>query len=132
MKLCVVLNKFGLVVDFDSDTANVYDRRFHPLIEKYHEQMIVLTDTGFHAKTGDPQNMKVCRRGSWNVRMVVETFNSMVTTVFAAKKMAHRVWKYLQARLSYMTAAFNLLATWYGLEVGEDGMIHLSIAEFSL
>lgn len=132
VKLCVLLNKFGLVVDLDSDTANVYDSRFHPLVQKYEEQMIVLTDSGFHAKDGDPKNMKVCQRGSWNVRMVVETFNSMVTTIFAAKKMAHRVWKYLKARLSYVTAAFNVLATWHGLEVSEDGMIHLSIADFSL
>ena len=44
--------------------------------------MIVLTDTGFHAKTGDPTNMKVCPRGTWNTRMLVETVLSMLTTVF--------------------------------------------------
>jgi hypothetical protein len=132
VKLCVMLNKFGLVVDFDSATANVYDSHFHRLIEKYAEQMVVLADSGFHAKEGDPKNLKVCQRGSWNVPMVVETFNSMVTQVFGAKKMGHRVWKYVKARLSYVTAAFNILATWHGLEVSEDGMTHLSIAEFSL
>jgi hypothetical protein len=103
----------------------------HRLIEKYAEQMVVLADSGFHAKEGDPKNLKVCQRGSWNMPMVVETFNSIVTTIFGAKKMGHRVWKYVKARLSYVTAAFNILATWHGLQVSEDGMIHLSITEFS-
>ncbi len=57
VKLCLVLNQWGLVTDWDCDTANVSDQRFHPLIEQFQEQMIVLTDSGFHAKEGDPQNM---------------------------------------------------------------------------
>ena len=40
VKLCVLLNKFGLVVDLASDTSNVYDSRFHPLIKKYEEQTL--------------------------------------------------------------------------------------------
>ena len=31
-KLCLLLNKFGLVVDWDCDTANVSDKTFNPLI----------------------------------------------------------------------------------------------------
>src|SRR5262249_30172818 len=80
-KLCFVLNKYGLIVDWDCDRANVSDIGFHPLIEQFNQQMIVLTDTAFHAKQGDPENMKVCKRGTWNVRMVVETVLSMLTTV---------------------------------------------------
>jgi transposase-like protein len=44
--------------------------------------MIVLTDTGSQAKRGIPANMKVCPRGAWNERMLVETVLSMLTTVF--------------------------------------------------
>jgi hypothetical protein len=29
-------------------------------------------------------------------------------------------------------AAFNLLAQWHGLEPDDEGVVHLSIAEFSL
>ena len=93
--------------------------------------MIVLTDTGFHAAGGDPANMKVCPRGSWNTRMLVETVLSMLTTVFHSKKVGHRVWAYFRARVAWTMAAFNLLAQW-GMEVDEQNMVRLSIAEFSL
>src|SRR5262249_28481268 len=94
-------------------------------------QMIVLTDTGFHAKTGDPANLKVCPRGTWNTRMLVETVLSMLTTVFHSKKVGHRVWAYFRARLAWTTAAFNLLARW-SLEIDDENMVRLSIAEFGL
>jgi hypothetical protein len=72
--------------------------------------MIVLTDTGFHAKTGDPVNLTVGPRGSWHTRMLVETVLSMLTTVFHSKKVGHRVWAYVHARLAWMMAALHLLA----------------------
>lgn len=131
-KLCFVVNQWGLVVDWACDTANVYDATFHPLIEQFDGQMIVLTDTNFHAKEGDPANMKVCPRGTWNVRMVVETVLSMLTTICHVKKVSHRVWKYFTTRLAFTMAAFNMLAQWYGRHPDEHGFIHLSIAEFSL
>lgn len=130
-KLCFVLNQWGLVTAWDCATANVHDSHFQPLIAKFEETMVVLTDTGFHAKAGDPENMKVCQRGTWNVRMVVETILSMLTTVFHFKKVSHRVWEYFRARLAWTMAAFNILAQW-GLEVDDNGVVHLSIAEFSL
>jgi hypothetical protein len=130
-KLCFVLNQWGLVCAWDCATANVHDSYFQPLIAQFTDTMIVLTDTGFHAKTGDPPNMKVCQRGTWNVRMLVETILSMLTTVFHCKKVSHRVWEYFRARVGWMLAAFNLLAQW-GLEADDHDFIHLSIAEFSL
>jgi hypothetical protein len=76
--------------------------------------------------------MKACPRGTWNVRMVVETVLSMLTTVCPFKKVSHRVWAYFEARLAFTMEVFNLLAQWYGLEFDENGFVHLSIAEFSL
>ena len=72
--------------------------------------MIVLVDTGFHAKTGDPANMKVCPRGTGNTRMLVETAVSIDNTVFHSQKVGHRVWAYFRACLAWTMAAFNLLA----------------------
>ena len=43
--------------------------------------MIVLSDTGFHAAEGDPTNLKLCQRGEWQDRMLVETVLSMLTLV---------------------------------------------------
>ena len=131
-KLCLLLNKLGLVVGWACDTANVSDIVFQPLIKQYEDQMIVCADTGFHARKGDPQNLKVCRRGTWNSRMMVETVLSMLTLVNHFKKVMHRVWRYFEMRLGWTMAAFNILAKWHGLEPDEEGVVHLSIAEFSL
>ena len=105
--------------------------RFQPLIAQFDGQMIILTDTGFHAKTGDPVNLKVCLRGTWNRRMLVETVLSMLTTVFHCKKMGHRVWAYFRACVAWTMAVCNLLARW-GMEIDEQDMLRRSIAEFSL
>jgi hypothetical protein len=129
--LCCILNQWGLICAWDCATANVHDTHFHPLIAQFEGRMIVLADTGFHAKTGDPANMKVCPRGTWNTRMLVETVFSMLTTVFHSKKVGHRVWTYFRARVAWTMAAFNLLARW-SMEVDEHEMVRLSIAEFSL
>ena len=131
-KLCLLLNKLGLVVACDCDTANVSDTVFQPLIKHYEETMIVCGDTGFHAKEGDPSNLKVCLRGAWNQRMMVETVLSMLTLVNHFKKVMHREWAYFQMRLAYTMAAFNMLVQWHGLEPDDEGVVHLSIAEFSL
>jgi len=100
------------------------------LIEKFKDEKIVFVDRNFHSREGkDPENMKVCRRGRWKERMLIETVFSMMTKVFSFKEMAHRVWEYLRARISFAFAAFNILARW-GMKVDGNGFVHLSIAEF--
>jgi hypothetical protein len=94
--------------------------------------MVVLADTGFHGATGDPANMKVCKRGTWNTRMLIETVLSMLTTVCHLKRQHHWQADYFRARMAFIIAAFNLLVQWHGLVSDEQGMVHLSIAEFSL
>lgn len=131
-KLCLLVNQWGLVVAWDCDTANVPDTVFQPLIRAVEDQMIVLSDHGFHARAGDPTNLKVCPRGVWNVRMLVETVLSMLTVACQFKKMRHRVWEAFQTHLAFGMAVFNLLVQWHGLMPDEDGFIHLSICEFSL
>ncbi len=131
-KLALVLNHLGLIAGWDCATANVYDAVFQPLIAQFADQMVVFTDTHFHAKAGDPPNMKVCKRGTWNVRMIVEQVWAMLTTICHFKKVGHRVWAYFRARLAFTIATFNLLVQWHGLPPDEQGFVHLSIAEFSL
>lgn len=131
-KLCLLLNQDGLVVAWDCDTANVYDATFHPLIKQVEDEMIVLSDYGFNSADGNPKNLKLCERGTWNVRMVVETVLSMLTLISDFKRVKHRVWKYFKMRLGYTMTMFNVLASWYGLQYDKDGILHLSIAEFSL
>lgn len=131
-KLALVLNQWGLVAAWDCDTANVYIAIFHPLVVQFEGRMIVLADPHFHSKAGDPPNLKVCPRGTWNSRMVIETVLSMLTTVCHVKKVGHRVWQAFRARLAFAMAAFNLLAQWNGLTSDDHGFVPLHIAQFSL
>ena len=131
-KLAVVLNKWGLVCAWGADTANVHDSAFQPLIARFAEQMIVLTDHLFKRKEGNPPNLKVCPRGTWNERMVVETLFSLLTTVCHAKKVLHRVWRYFTMRLAFTVALFNILVQWDGLPLDAQGHAHLALAQFSL
>jgi hypothetical protein len=131
-KLVYVVNQWGLIVAWDYAAANVPDNAFHQLITEFQDEMVILTDTGFHAEVGDPPNLKLCRRGTWNVRMVVETVLSLLTTVCQFKKLSHRTWAALRARLAFTMAVFNILVQWDGLPVDADGNIRLSIAQFSL
>ena len=41
-KLCLVVNQWGLIVDWDWSTANVHDTVFQPMIRRIENQMIVL------------------------------------------------------------------------------------------
>jgi hypothetical protein len=131
-KLAVVLNKWGLVCGWDAEAANVHDSTFHGLIRRFAEVMIVLTDQGFVAKEGNPPNMKPVRRGTWNERMLVETFFSMLTGICHAKKMTHRAWDYFCMRLSFLMALFNILVQWDGLPLDAEGHGHRSLAQYSL
>jgi hypothetical protein len=131
-KLCFLLDHLGQVIDWDCDTANVHDTTFQPLVKRYEERTVIFSDHGFHAKEGDPTNLKVCEPYKHNERMIVETVLSMLTTVCHFKKVMHRVWNYFQARWAFTMAVFNLLVNWDGLKPDPDGFVHLSIASFSL
>ena len=60
---------------------------------------IVLSDSAFHAAEGDPTNLKLCQRGEWQERMLVETVLSMLTLVCHFKHVMHRGWAYLGVAL---------------------------------
>ncbi len=131
-KLCLLLNQYGLVVGWACDTANVADNTFQWLIRQVDGRMIVLSDTAFHAAEGDPANLKLCQRGEWQDRMLVETVLSMLTVVCHFKHVMHRGWEYFQARLAFTMAAFNVLVQWHGFQPYASGFVPLSMADFSL
>ena len=132
-KLGYVLNHLGLIVDWDVDTANVYDgSAFQDLVERNESDMVLFSDEGFVKKDWHPDNLKICKRGEWNSRMIVETVLSMLTLVNHFKKVMHRKWAYLKSRLAFTIAMFNLLVQWDGIQVDEFGCVHFSLAPFSL
>jgi hypothetical protein len=131
-KLGVVVTQWGRIAAWGCATATVYDATFHPLLAQFDEQMVVLADSHFHAHDGEPANVKICARGTWPERMLIETVLSVLTRICQLKQVGHRVWTYFQARLAVTVAVFNRLADWHGLQPDEQGIVHLSIAEFSL
>jgi hypothetical protein len=126
------LNQYGLVVGWDCATANVADNTLQGLVRQFEDQMIILSDTAFHAAEGAPTNLKLCQRGAWEDRMLVETVLSMLTLVCHVKRVLHRVWASFQARLAFTMAAFKVLVQWHGFRPNASGFVPLSIAEFSL
>jgi hypothetical protein len=131
-KLCLLLHQYGLVVGWACATAHVADTTFQWLMQQVDGRMMVLSDTGFHAAEGDPSTLKLCQRGEWQDRMLVETVLAMLTLVCHVKQVMHRGWAYCQARLAFTMAAFNVLVQWHGLRPYASGFVPLSIAEFSL
>ena len=63
-KLCLLLNHLGLVVDWDCDTANVYDgSAFQHIVDNVSDEMVVFADEGFKKLDWFPSNLRLCQRG---------------------------------------------------------------------
>lgn len=132
LKLCWLVNEQGKVVVWNWATMNVYDKYFHPLIRPFKGQTIVLADLGFRNQHGIPDNLKLCPKGTWNERMVVETALSMVTTVCGLKRLYHRARSHLNAHLAFVAAMFNTLLELFHVLHPTADPFQMSIAEFSL
>lgn len=132
-KLSIVLNHLGQLVDWDCDTANVYDgSAFQRLVDKFKHDMVIFSDTGWEKVDWRPTNLRICKRGEWNVRMLIETVFSMLTRICHTKHMAHRIWSYFESRLCYTLCLFNLLLDLQGLQPDHNGFVALSIAHFDI
>jgi hypothetical protein len=131
-KACVELNNLGQVIDFDTAPANTHDSAFLELPKRIDTTTIVLGDGHFHDKDGLSKNVKVCKRGHWNDRMVIETVFSMMTRAWGVKKRDTRSWGAFEVFWAYAAAAFNILTAWHGLKPDERGFVPLSIKEFVL
>lgn len=131
-KLGFVLNARGRVCAWNCATANTHDTHFRSMIQRFDQQMIVLTDNGFHGATGDPANMKVCQPRTWGCRMLVETVLSMLTGRCNTKRMRHRVWKYFRMHLAWTMAAFNLMLDGVADQPHREGQPAFSIADYVL
>jgi hypothetical protein len=64
--------------------GDVHDNYFHPLITRFEGLPRVFSDHGFHAKEGDPSNLKVCKPFDHNERMIGETVISTNIPVYLA------------------------------------------------
>jgi hypothetical protein len=120
-------------VDWDCDTANVYDESaFQRLVDKFRHEMVIFSDAGWGKVDWHPTNLRICQRGEWNVRMVVETVLSMLTRICQLKRSAHRSWTAFESQLCYTLCLFNLLIELHGLQPDNTGFVELSIAAFDI
>lgn len=131
IKLCWILNTLGQVVGWHWTTMNCPDQDFLPLVTLLNEVGVVLADLGFRCKAGVPGNLKLCTKGSWNERMMIETSFSLLTVICRAKQMFHRTTAYLEARFAYTAAMFNVLIGLHR-QLQPNHAFKLSIAQFSL
>jgi hypothetical protein len=132
LKLCWLINCRGEVVAWDWNTANTADQRFAPVAAPFAEGTITLADLGF-AAVERPPNLKLCARGEWNERMLIETVLSLVHRVCRLKYLWHRARPYLQMHLAYVAALFNaLLALNQQLEPTPETVPWPHIAQYAL
>lgn len=131
IKVCPLVNHLGRVVDFAWSGANLHDKHFRPLIARYGESA-VLTDSGFHGKEGDPENLNVCQRGQCNARFLVETVFSLWTRFMSLKKITEQRMGPLAAHVCYAMAAFNIVQEILASEPDENGMMPLKMVGICL
>jgi hypothetical protein len=124
-KFFVLLNQWGQIVSWNCCPANYHDTVFHCVIEEFQDKMIVLADSGFKAKGDNPTNLKICQRGQWNERMLIETTFSLFEGILHLKKLDRRLSHTLRSHLAYAAAIYNICITW-------QGTIKLSLADFAL
>lgn len=133
LKLCWLINDRGEVVAWDWRTANVHDQTFAPVAGTFAGQTITLADRGFHAAAGDPPNLKLCPRGTWNERMLIETVLSLVHRICRLEYLWHRARPYLAMHLAYVAALFNvLLRLTDGLDADRTSTAGPHIAQYAL
>jgi hypothetical protein len=130
-RLWWLLNDAGQVVEWYWLPLDHPDKDFNPLAEYYADQTIVLTDLGFRDADHIPPNLKLCTKGTWNERLIIETSFSMLTVVCQTKKFFHRVAAYIWSRCAYLAAMFNVLNALFHQYFPDDPR-QRSIAEFSL
>lgn len=132
IKVCWILNTFGQVSGWIWDTMNAADNSFLDYFAEFEGEAIMLADWGFRCAAGLPDNVKLCKKGAWNDRMLVETAFSLLTVICKAKKIHHRLEAYIETRLAYMAAMFNICLKLFHQLHPKESVFKMSIAEFSL
>ena len=130
VKSCMLVNHLGRIVDWQWQDANVHDSKFRPLIAE--QQSVVFADGGFHGKVGDPDNMKVCKRGEANFRFLVETVFSLLTRFHKFKHITERTYWFVQSHLAFAIAAFNAVMDIFASQPDHSGNVALTMPKVCL
>ena len=79
---------------------------------------IGFADVNFAKADRLPSNLRLCRRGEWSSRMLVEAILSMLTLVCHIKKVTHRRWSCLKTRVGFKMAGSSGLSVGMKLAAG--------------
>lgn len=111
IKLAWLINQRGEVVEWSWLPANVSDQEFRDVVAWQAGQMIALGDRGFRVRADEDDGVpiKICGRGDWNCRFLIETTFSLLEQVFQIKKLTHRTARGMDMRLGVVAACFNAL-----------------------
>lgn len=109
IKVGWLINQRGEVVRWAWDTADAPDNAFREVGLAYDGEAIVLCDHGLRMRDEDDHNLKICARGTWNERFMVETDFSWLSELLHAKKIYHRTEQHITRRLAYLAALMNCL-----------------------
>ena len=124
IKVAFLVNHRGEIIEWAWATANVADNTFREMATDYRDEMVVFSDSSFHKKDCDPENMRYCDHGEWNDRYMIEDILGWITDVFHSKKIFHRGIKGIHMRIGALAAAINILLkmnnyvpsmTWFAL-----------------
>lgn len=109
--LAWLINQRGEVVEWQWLPANVNDQEFRDVVDWQEDQTIGLADQGFRLRAGEDDGVpiKICQRGTWNERFLIETTLSLLARVFHTKRLAHRTQRGIDMRLGFLAACFNCL-----------------------
>jgi hypothetical protein len=120
VKVCDLINHCGRVVEWQWSGANLHDSHFRTMLGAFGPSAI-LTDSGFHGKVGDPQNLNICRKGQCNARFLVESVFSLWTRFLGLKRVSERHLLCVQAHFAYAIAAFNVVQALFANRPDETG-----------
>jgi hypothetical protein len=133
LKLCWLCNDRGEVVAWAWNTPSAHDATFAEVARPFEGRSITLADAGFRCASDQPRNLKLCRRGEWSERMLIEAVLSRVHRICHLKYLWHRSRAYLQMHLAYVAALFNaLLALNRQLDLAGSAGAWLMIAHYGL
>lgn len=119
------LEIIGYADEKDNECDNIFDDQFSKI------EGIMLTDNNYRRSEkngGTPENIKICPRGEWNDRMIIETLNSLWVRICKIKKCFHRTVEGFKARMRYLVALTNII-----LNLNEGlGFKRLSMVQWAL
>jgi hypothetical protein len=133
VKYAALVNARGRICDWDAEGANTYDGDFQRQWQYWPGCCPLLADSGFHRSAkrgGDLASLAICKRGEINLRMLIESLFSVFVTVLGLKKVTHRTWPSLEARLNFVSAAYNVLLDW-SEELSFQARRHVGIAQIA-